>query len=545
MKATKVPEIGFRQPPQRRIRLMKVLISDNFSREGLQVFEQAEGIEIEYLPGVNSSELAVAIADADALVVRGGTRVDEELLQHAGQLKVVGRAGIGIENMDMAALNRKGVVVMNTPFGSTTTTAEHTIAMLLALARQIPAAHLSIREGEWAKERFLGVEIAGKTLGVIGAGKIGRLVIERARGLKMRVLVYDPYMVDDIVRQFGGEQVDLDQLLQQADFITLHVPLNEETVNLINEETLASIKPGCRIINCATGGLIDEAALAAAIKAGRVAGAAIDVFTHEPPEADNPLLGLDQVICTPHLRAATIDAQVNVTVQVARQIIDFLKHGIVSNALNVPSVSAELLSSLRPYIDLAEKLGAFIAQLAPRGMQKATIEFAGEAAEQPTAPLAMAALKGLLTPMLGSMVNYVNAPHLARERGIQIIETRTSRTEGYANLIRLSLQGADGVSSVSGALFGKRGRVVQIDDHAVEATPAGHILVLHNNDRPGVVGYIGQLLGEANINIAQMNLSRGHDWAVLLLNVDSQIPEEVLQRIRQHDSILSAQQVKL
>jgi len=524
---------------------MKVLISDNFSREGLQVFEQAEGIETVYLPGVSSRELAVAIADADALVVRGGTRVDDELLEHATQLKVVGRAGIGIENMDMAALNRKGVVVMNTPFGSTTTTAEHTIAMLLALARQIPAAHRSVRDGEWDKERFLGVEIAGKTLGVVGAGKIGRLVIERARGLKMQVVVFDPYMVDDIVRQFGGEQVEFDELLSRSDFITLHVPLNDETHNLINTDSLAKVKPGCRIINCATGGLVDEEALAAAIKSGQVAGAAIDVFTHEPPAPDNPLLALDQVVCTPHLRAATIDAQVNVTVQVARQIIEFLKLGIVSNALNVPSVSAELLSSLRPYIDLAEKLGAFLAQLTPRGLQKATIEFAGEVAEQPTAPLAMAALKGLLTPVLGSMVNYVNAPHLARERGIQIVETRTTRTDGYANMIRLTLQGPEGSRSVCGALFGERGRIVSIDDHAVEATPEGHILVLNNNDRPGVVGHIGQLLGEANINIAQMNLSRGRDWAILLLNVDSQVPEEVLQRIRQHESILTVQQVKL
>lgn len=524
---------------------MKVLISDNFSREGLQVFEETEGIVLDYRPGISTDDLLKAIVDADALVVRGGTRVDDALVEAATRLKVVGRAGIGVENMDMAALNRKGVVVMNTPFGSTTTTAEHTIAMLMALARQIPAAHLSIRDGLWEKNRFLGVEITGKTLGVIGAGKIGRLVIERARALKMRVLVYDPYLIEETVRQCGGEQVDLPELLQRADFITLHIPLNEETENLLDDELLAQTKPGCRIINCATGGLVDEAALARAIASGQVAGAAIDVFAQEPPAEDNPLRRLDQVICTPHLRAATVDAQVNVTVQVARQIIDFLKHGIVTNALNVPSVNAELLATIRPYIDLAEKLGAFQAQINPRGTQKATIEYTGEVTEFPTAPLTMAVLKGLLTPVLGPMVNYVNAPHLARERGIHIIETKNSRSEGYANLIRLTLQGQEGETTVCGALFGSKGRIVQVNNHAVEATPEGHMLVLHNNDRPGVIGYIGQLLGEADINIAQMNLSRGRDRAILLMNVDSQIPETVLAAIRKHDSIISAMQVKL
>lgn len=524
---------------------MKVLISDNFSREGLQLFEQAAGIELNYLPGVSRKELRQAISDADALVVRGGTQVNEELLAAAGQLRVVGRAGIGLENMDMEALNRKGVVVMNTPFGSTTTTAEHTLAMLLALARQIPAAHTSIREGRWEKDRFLGVEVSGKALGVIGCGKIGRLVIERALGLKMRVLVYDPYLTPGIIRQLGGEQVEFADLLRQADFITLHVPLNAETENLLDDETLAQLKPSCRIINCATGGLVDEAALARAIRSGTVAGAAIDVFAKEPPDPDNPLLDLDQVIFTPHLRASTLDAQVNVTVQVARQIIDFLQRGVVVNALNVPSVNAEILAVIRPHVSLAEKLGAFLAQTAPRGLQKVTIEYAGAAIDYPTAPITMAVLKGLLTPMVGSIVNYVNAPHLARERGLEVVESKSSRSEGYSNLIRLTLTGAEAESSISGALFGSSGRIIRINDLSVEAIPEGHILVLYNDDRPGVVGYIGQLLGEAGINIAQMNLSRGHDRALSLINVDSQIPEQILNRIRQHPSILSATQVLL
>jgi len=524
---------------------MKVLISDNFSREGLQLFEQADGITLVYLPGIPDRELKEAIADADALVVRGGTHVNEELLAAAKQLRVVGRAGIGVENMDMEALNRKGVVVMNTPFGSTTTTAEHTIAMLMALARQIPAAHASIKEGLWEKDRFLGVEIAGKTLGVIGCGKIGRLVIERALALKMKVLVYDPYLVPEVVRHLGGRQVEFSDLLSQADFITLHVPLNAETENLFDEENLARLKPGCRIVNCATGGLIDEAALAKAIKSGAVAGAAIDVFAKEPPPADNPLLALEQMVFTPHLRASTLDAQVNVTVQVAHQIIDFLQQGIVVNALNVPAVNADLLETIRPFVNLAEKLGAFLVQTGPLALQKLTVEYAGVSIDQPTAPITMAVLKGLLTPMVGSMVNYVNAPHLARERGLHVVETKSSESEGYSNLIRLTLTGADGECSVSGALFGSSGRIIRINEMSVEANPEGHILVLYNDDRPGVVGHIGQLLGEAGVNIAQMNLSRGSDRALSLINVDSQIPEAVLSRIRDHESILSATQVFL
>jgi D-3-phosphoglycerate dehydrogenase / 2-oxoglutarate reductase len=527
---------------------MKVLVSDKFSAEGLRVFEQAKGIELAYHPGISSADLLLAVADADALVVRGGTQVTEEVFQAAGKLKVVGRAGIGIENMDMEAANRRGVVVMNTPFGSTTTTAEHTIAMLMALARQIPEASHSTKSGLWEKNRFLGVEIAGKTLGVIGAGKIGRLVVERALGLKMRVIVFDPYLAEDRVRQMGAEPADFDELLARSDFLTLHIPLNTETTNLLNDETLARLKPECRIINCATGGLIDEQALARAIREGRVAGAAIDVFAKEPPEPDNPLLGLEQVICTPHLRAATLDAQVNVTVQMAQQIVDFLRGGIVVNALNVPSISADLLAVMRPYVELAERLGSFQVQLFAKGLQKITIEYAGSVTGHPTEPLTLALLKGLLTPIVGSMVNYVNAPHLARERGIRVVEAKSSSTDGFANMIRLSVAGTDGESSVCGAVFSERDyRIVQVDGYHVEAIPEGHILVLHNDDRPGVIGFIGQVLAEARINIAMMNLSRRKikGKAISLINVDSRIPEEVLDTLRSNEHILSAVQVKL
>lgn len=527
---------------------MKVLVSDKFSSEGLNVFEEAAGIDLAYRPGLSIGELLEAVADADALVVRGGTLLTEDVFRAAKKLKVVGRAGIGVENMDLAAANRKGVVIMNTPFGSTTTTAEHTIAMLMALARRIPAASQSTKSGRWEKDRFLGVEIAGKTLGVIGAGKIGRLVVERAIGLRMRVIVFDPYLAEDVVRQMGAEQVEFDELLKRADFLSLHIPRNHETEGLLDETALKKIKPGCRIINCAMGGLIDEAALARALSEGRVAGAALDVYAKEPPEKDNPLLSMEQVICTPHLRAATVDAQVNVTVQVAHQIVDFLQRGIITNALNVPSISAELLAGIRPYLELAERLGSFQAQLFPRGLQSITIEYAGSVTENPTEPLTLGLLKGLLTPMLGSMVNYVNAPHLARERGIHVLETRSNTAEGFSNLIRLTVQGTGGKRSVSGALFGQDDyRIVRVDGYQVEAVPHGHILVLHNDDRPGVIGFIGQILAEANVNIAMMNLSRHkiEGKAVSLINVDSKIPEETLEIIRANEHILSAVQTRL
>jgi D-3-phosphoglycerate dehydrogenase len=527
---------------------MKVLVSDKFSPEGLKIFEQAEGIELEYHPGISPEALLKAVEDVDALVVRGGTHVSEEVFQAAKKLRVVGRAGIGIENMDLIAANRKGVVVMNTPFGSTTTTAEHTIAMLMALARQIPEASRSTKSGLWEKDRFLGTEITGKTFGVIGAGKIGRLVVERALGLKMRVIVYDPYLAEDIVRHLGAELVEFDDLLARSDFISLHIPLNPETEGLLGEEALRKVKPGCRIINCAIGGLVDEYALAEAIREGRVAGAALDVFAKEPPDKDNPLLAMDRVICTPHLRAATVDAQVNVTVQVARQIVDFLEKGIVVNALNVPSINADLLTVLRPYIDMAERLGSFQAQLYARGLQSVTVEYAGTVTDYPTGPLTMALLKGMLTPMTGAMVNYVNAPHLARERGIRVVEARSSTTEGFANIIRLTVSGAEGERSVCGALFGENDyRIVRVDDYHVEAVPEGNLLVLHNDDRPGVIGFIGQILSEAGVNIAMMNLSRRKikGRAVSLINVDSRIPEKVLAKLRANEHILSAVQVHL
>jgi len=527
---------------------MKVLVADRFAQEGLEILQGAAGIELAYHPGLTDAELLEQVVDADALIVRGGTRVSEEVFAAARQLKVVGRAGISIENMDLAAASRKGVVVMNTPFGSATTTAEHTFAMLMALARNIPAASASIKAGRWEKDRFLGVEVSGKTLGVIGAGKIGRLVVERGLALKMRPLVFDPYLAEESVRQMGAELVDFDRLLFESDFLTLHIPLNGETRHLLNADVLARVKPGCRIINCAMGGLIDEEALAEAIRNGQVAGAALDVFDVEPLPQDNPLWKMDEVICTPHLRAATVDAQINVTVQISRQVVDFLQRGVIVNALNVPAMAGEQLGEMRPYLDLAERLGAFQSQLSARGLQRIVIEYVGDVIRFPVEPLTMAVLKGLLTPIHGSMVNYINAPHLARESGIEIVDMRSTATGGFDNSIRLTVIGSDGEHSVAGALFGQDDyRIIEVDGYHVEAVPDGHLLVICNQDRPGVIGAIGQILAEAKVNIAMMNLSRRkiRGRAISLVNVDSRIPDAALQALRDQDFIDSAVQVNV
>jgi len=418
----------------------------------------------------------------------------------------------------------------------------------MALARQIPAASASTKSGRWETDRFLGVALTGKTLGVVGAGKVGRLVIERAHALKMLPIVHDPYLAADTIRMYGAEPVDFNDLLARADFITLHVPLTAETANLLDADTLARVKPGCRIVNSGTGGLIDEAALAESIRTGHIAGAALDVFAKEPPDPGIPLLGLDQVICTPHLRTATLDAQVNVTVQVARQIVDFLLRGVIVNAVNVPSISIELLDTLRPYIALAETLGSFVAQLYGRELEEVRLEYAGAVTALPTEPLTTAAIKGLLTPMVGAEVNYINAPYLAGERGIRVIETKSQRTEGYNSLIRLTVKGSDGEHFVCGALFGEEDyRIVRVDGYNVEAVPRGHILVLYNEDRPGMVGLIGRVLGEAGINIAMMNLTRHkiNGKAVSLVNIDSPVPDARLEELRTHPSILAVSQIEL
>lgn len=527
---------------------MKILVADRLSQAGLDIFSAAEGVVLNYQPKLSEKELLEAVADADALVVRSGTRLTAEVFEAAACLKVVGRAGVGAENVDLEAANRRGVVVMNTPFGSTITSAEHTIAMLMALARHIPQACAALKRGEWQKDNYLGVELSGKTLGVVGAGKIGRLVIERALALKMQILVCDPYLTAEAIQQLGGEQVELFELLSCADFISLHVPLTQETRGFFNAELFEQIKPGCRIINCAQGGLIDEDALVTALQTGQVAGAALDVFAKEPPAADHPLLQFEQVIATPHLRAASADAQINIAVQIARQVLDFLQHDLIINALNVPSVNAELLKKLRPCFELVERMGLFMAQYRSGHFRQVSIEYSGTVAEHPLEMLSAVFLKGLLRPVLGEQVNDVNALQLARENGIKVNETRVYTTDEFASSIHVKIDGDQGSNSLGGALFGSNEyRLVRIDDYLVEAIPEGNLLVLHNEDRPGVIARISGILADAGVNIAMLNLSRRRvkGTAISLIGIDSSPSPEVLQQLAAADGVLFACPVKL
>jgi D-3-phosphoglycerate dehydrogenase len=527
---------------------MKILVADRLSQAGLDIFSAAEGVSLDYRPELSEKQLLTEVEDAVALVVRSGTHLTAEVFERAKCLRVVGRAGIGADNVDLDAANRRGVVVMNTPFGSSITSAEHTIAMLMAMARHIPQACAALRGGEWQKDNFLGVELAGKTLGVIGAGKIGRLVIERALGLKMHVLACDPYLATETIQQLGGEQVELPELLQRSDFISLHIPLNQETRGFFDAELLAQTKRGCRIINCAQGGLIDEDALVEALRSGQVAGAALDVFTKEPPPVDHPLLKLPQVVATPHLRAASADAQINIAVQIAQQIIDFLQRDLITNALNVPSVNADLLKKMRPCFELAERMGLFMSQYRSGHFKQVLLEYTGAMAAHPLELLSSTFLKGLLRPVLGEQVNDVNALHLARENGIRVSETRVYSANEFASSIHVKIVGDLGSHSLSGALFGEKDyRLVRIDDYLVEVIPEGHLLVLNNEDRPGVIARVSGILAEAKVNISMFNLTRlrieGN--AVALIGVDSPVLPEILQQLNEADGVLFVRPINL
>jgi D-3-phosphoglycerate dehydrogenase len=514
----------------------KVLISDKLSPAAVDIFRR-RGLEVDFKPGLSPAELRAIIGDYDGLAVRSATKVTRELLDAAPKLKVVGRAGIGVDNVDVTSATQRGVVVMNTPFGNAITTAEHAIAMIFALARQIPEASASTKAGKWEKNRFMGVELTGKTLGLIGCGNIGSIVADRANGLHMKVVAYDPFLSEKRAREIGAEKVELDALLARADIVTLHAPLTEQTKNILSRERLFAMKKGARLVNCARGGLVDEAALHDALKQGHLAGAALDVFEVEPA-TDSPLFALENVVCTPHLGAATAEAQENVALQVADQMADFLLTGAVSNAINMPSVSAEDAPRLKPYMELARLLGSMAGQLtaAQDGVIKAIrVEYEGQAAELNHRPLTAAGLAGALTPMMGA-VNMVNAPVVARERGIEVAETVVERSGDYATLLRVTIVTETGLDrSVAGTLVGTgRPRLVEIKGIAVEADFAPHMLYVTNQDRPGFIGRFGTTLAEAGINIATFHLGRtapGGD-AVCLVGLDGPVPEGVLAMVR-------------
>ena len=510
----------------------KVLISDKMDPKAAQIFRE-RGVEVDEITGKTPEELIAIIGNYDGLAIRSSTKVTKAILDAASNLKVIGRAGIGVDNVDIPSASAKGVVVMNTPFGNSITTAEHAIALIFALARDLPEADKSTQAGKWEKNRFMGVEVTGKTLGLIGAGNIGSIVADRALGLRMKVIAYDPFLSPERAVELGVEKVDLDDLLARADFITLHTPLTDQTRNILSRDNLLRTKPGVRIVNCARGGLIDEAALKDGLDSGHIAGAALDVFVTEPAK-ESPLFGTPNFISTPHLGASTTEAQVNVAIQVAEQMADYLVSGGVTNALNMPSLSAEEAPRLRPYMALAEKLGSLVGQLARGAIPRVSVHAEGAAAELNPKPMVSAVLNGFLRTQTDT-VNMVNAPLLARERGIEVREVRTEREGDYHTLLRVSVKTEAGERSVAGTLFGNAApRLVELFGIKVEADLAGHMLYVVNEDAPGFIGRLGSLLGEAGVNIATFHLGRrdAGGEAILLLSVDEPVTADLLAKVR-------------
>jgi len=511
----------------------KVLISDKLSPAAVQIFKE-RGVEADFKPGLSKDELIAIIGDYDGLAIRSATKVTAEVLKAAKKLKVVGRAGIGVDNVDIPAATARGVIVMNTPFGNSITTAEHAIALMMALARDLPAANASTQAGKWEKNRFLGTELYGKVLGLIGAGNIGSIVADRAKGLKMRVIAFDPYLSPERAESLGIEKVELDDLLARADFITLHTPLTNDTRNIISADAINKMKKGARLINCARGGLVDEAALKIALDSGHLAGAALDVFQEEPAKT-SILFGNDKVIATPHLGASTAEAQENVALQVAEQISDYLLTGAITNALNMPSISADEAQKVRPWIALAQNLGAFGGQVTSTSIESVEILYEGSASELNQRALTQAAIMGLLKPTL-TEVNMVNAPVVAKERGIKVSETRRPRQGVYEGYIKLTVALADGSTRrMAGTVFSDgRPRLIQVKDINMEAEFAPHMLFVINEDKPGFIGRLGTLMGEAKVNIANFNLGRAERGgeAICLVEIDSSLDDGALAAVR-------------
>lgn len=520
----------------------RVLISDALSDAAVQIFKD-RGIDVDFQPnlGKDKDKLAEIIGNYDGLAIRSATKATAKIIEKATRLKVIGRAGIGVDNVEIPAATAKGIIVMNTPFGNSITTAEHAITLMLALAREIPAADASTQAGKWEKNRFMGVEITAKTLGVIGCGNIGSIVADRALGLRMKVIAFDPFLSPERAKDIGVEKVELDDLLKRADFITLHTPLTDKTRNVIDAAAIAKMKKGVRIINCARGGLVDEQALADALTSKHVAGAAFDVFVEEPA-TKNILFGLPNVICTPHLGASTTEAQENVALQVAEQMSDYLLTGAITNALNFPSITAEEAPKLKPFVALAEKLGSFAGQLTESGLSKVTITYEGQVAEMKIKALTSAALTGLLRPMLGE-VNFVSAPELAKERGVVVEETTRAMSGDFDSLITVTVVTENQTRSVSGTVFADgRPRIVNIKGIRMDAEFAPSMVYITNLDKPGFIGKFSGTLGEAGINIATFHVGREAPGAnaVALIEIDGEMPADVLERVRALPQVQSA-----
>ena len=523
----------------------RVLVSDKLSPTAVQIFKD-RGVEVDYLPeiGPDKEKLLSIIDQYDGLAIRSATKVTEKLIAAATRLKVIGRAGIGVDNVDIPAASRKGIIVMNTPFGNSITTAEHAVALMFSLARQIPEANASTQAGKWEKNRFMGVEITGKTLGIIGCGNIGAIVAARGVGLKMHVVAFDPFLSEGRASELGVEKVELEELFARADFITLHTPMTEKTKNIINAKSIARMKDGVFIINCARGGLIVEADLVEALKSGKVGGAAIDVFEVEPAK-ESALFGLENVVATPHLGAATSEAQENVALQVAEQMSDYLIKGAVSNAINMPSISAEEAPRLRPFVKLAEVLGAFVGQVTEEPIKEVEILFDGSTASMNTKALISATLAGLIRPQV-SDVNMVSAPIMAKERGIRLTELKRDKSGVFDGYIKLTVVTEKQTRSIAGTVFSDgKPRFIQIKGINLDAEVGQHMLYTTNADAPGIIGLLGTVCGENGVNIANFQLGRNRPGgdAIALLYLDAPFPEDVLAKVRDHKSIDSAKRL--
>ena len=526
---------------------MKILISDNLSSHGIEILRGHPEFEVDVKVGLPPEELKSIIGSYQALIVRSETKVTADILSAADNLKVIGRAGTGVDNIDVPVATKKGIVVMNAAAGNSVTTAEHTISLLMSLARKIPQAHAKLKAGKWDKKSFMGVELAGKTLGVIGLGNIGKIVASRAIGLTMKVIAYDPFITKEIASKAGIELASLDEVLMQADFVTVHTPMTEETRGIIGEAAFAKMKNGVRIVNCARGGLVDEDALFQAIKSGKVAGAALDVFVKEPVPTDHPLLTLDEVVVTPHLGASTNEAQDSVAVTIAEAVSNYLLTGAVAGAVNVPAVSPEVLEHVRPYLELGEKLGSFQAQFFNQPVREIQIQYRGQVADQDVRPLTQAILIGLLRSV-SARVTPVNASLIAAERGLQVTESKALSAQDFTSLVEVVIRNEEGECRVAGTIFGVNDlRIAYINSYRIEAVPSGHLLVIHNDDQPGVVGRIGTFLGDHRINIAQLYLSRNQPGqaAMSVYQVDSSLDAATLAELARVPHVIWVKQINL
>ena len=513
---------------------VRVLVSDKLAEAGLQVLRDAPGVDLEFRPGMSEDELCEIIGEYDGLIIRSATQVTPRVIEQAHRLRVVGRAGIGVDNVDIPAASRRGIVVMNTPTGNSVTTAEHALALLASLARKIPQAVTSMRGGKWEKSKFQGREIAFKTLGIIGLGNIGRIVADRAQGLKMKVIGVDPVMSSERAAELGIELVELDELFKRADFLTIHAPLTPETNNMIDDAAFKKMKSSALLVNAARGGIVDEEALARAITAGEIAGAALDVFTKEPIDSDHPLLSLDNVLCTPHLGASTSEAQERVAVEIAEQAIGYLQLGIVKNAVNVPALPQEIAERLKPYLDVAKLLGSLVGQLDPVDVRELRVTCTGEAGELGVTPIARAALAGFLEHHLEEPVNPISAPYEAQERGIRLAEVKEP-SDRYATTVRVTVTGEKGIHTATGTP-GRKGepRLVGLEGYEIDAVMDGPIVIIRNEDRPGVIGSVGTLLGSRGINVSRMQVGLDEEGgqALAIWNVDSIVGSDALDELR-------------